>query len=67
MMGTMPPVGTGRVHLVTDSLPPPPVVARYAAPEDADMMQDSSDMPEWSFAPGSPPASTNWTFEPMSP
>ena len=70
MMGTTPPVGTGRVHLVTDSLSPPPVVALYAAaaPEDADMMQErSSDMPEWSFAPGSPPASTNWTFEPMSP
>lgn len=66
MMGTTPPVGTGRVHTITThttTVAVKPLL--YTAPIEVDEEMPSAQ--QWLFAPGSPPASREWTFEPMSP
>jgi len=68
MMGTTPPVGTGRVHTIsTAAADSKPSIAAmlYKAVENVDV--DMAVEQQWSFIPGSPPATREWTFEPMSP
>jgi DNA-directed RNA polymerase beta' subunit len=67
MMGTTPPVGTGRVHTITSvhHRKPPAVLYTAAPPPEMDIVVD--DQQQWAFVPGSPPATREWTFEPMSP
>ena len=70
MMGTTPPVGTGRVHTIStsavaaDSKLPIAAMLYKAVVEDVDMVPEQQ---QWAFTPGSPPATHEWTFEPMSP
>jgi DNA-directed RNA polymerase beta' subunit len=67
MMGTTPPVGTGRVHAIpTTHVAKPAAVLYKAAAEDVEMVVEQQQQ-TWSFTPGSPPATREWTFEPMSP